>query len=205
MYTVTKRRPDAPRKGRKTMNEMTGGAGPRRMTEADLDRVSAITEQAKAQLRALGTDQWQYGYPNRGVWENDVRLGRSFVLAEDGETAGAFMLLEEPEPSYARIDGAWRTPGGARYISVHRVCVADGMKGRGLAGRIFAFALRAAAEKGFASVRVDTHPGNRPMQRALEKAGFVRCGTIRLAGGGPEEGHLRIAYERVLEDGPMRP
>ena len=69
--------------------------------------------------------------------------------------------------------------------------------GRGIAGACLAFALEQAAQAGDTSLRVDTHPGNHPMGRALEKAGFRRCGQIDLVGG-PEDGDLRIAYERVL-------
>ena len=54
-----------------------------------------------------------------------------------------------------------------------------------------------AKELGFPSVRIDTHPGNLPMQRALAKAGFVPCGEIHLVGG-CEDGNLRIAFEKVL-------
>jgi len=35
------------------------------------------------------------------------------------------------------------------------------------------------------------------MQRALEKAGFTRCGKIYLIGGN-EDGDPRIAFEKVL-------
>ena len=54
-----------------------------------------------------------------------------------------------------------------------------------------------ARELGFASLRIDTHPGNLPMQRALQKAGFTPCGTIRLVGG-CEDGDERIAFEKIL-------
>ena len=43
-------------------------------------------------------------------------------------------------------------------------------------------------------IRADTHADNRTMQRALEKNGFVRCGTIYLENGSP-----RIAYHRAAE------
>ena len=47
------------------------------------------------------------------------------------------------------------------------------------------------------SIRIDTHEGNLPMQRALEKSGFARCGTIFLKGGA-EDGDPRIAFEKLL-------
>lgn len=80
---------------------------------------------------------------------------------------------------------------------MHRVCVAEEAKGKGVAGKMFAHGFRMAETLGFSSVRIDTHPGNIPMQRALGKAGFERCGEIHLAGG-PEKGSLRIGFEKIL-------
>ena len=50
-----------------------------------------------------------------------------------------------------------------------------------------------AADNGYASVRVDTHQGNLPMRRMLEKNGFEYCGTIHLL-----DGQSRVAYERLV-------
>ena len=61
----------------------------------------------------------------------------------------------------------------------------------------FAHAFAVTKAAGLPSVRIDTHPGNAPMARALEKAGFVRCGTIILKGGA-EDGDLRVAYEKLV-------
>lgn len=83
------------------------------------------------------------------------------------------------------------------YASLHRVCVADESKGKGVAGALFAYAFELARELTLPSVRIDTHPGNLPMRRAMEKAGFLPCGEIRLADG-PEAGDLRVAFEKVL-------
>ena len=42
-------------------------------------------------------------------------------------------------------------------------------------------------------VRVDTHEGNIPMRKMLEKNGFEYCGTIHLLDGQP-----RVAYEKLV-------
>lgn len=164
---------------------------------AHLEEICQITDQAKRRLQALGLDQWQKGYPSRDVWEEDLVLGRAWVVIEGGIVAAAFTLTREPEPSYQQIQGTWQSPEGSGYTSLHRLCVGDAWMGRGIAGACLAFALEQAAQAGEASLRVDTHPGNRPMGRALEKAGFCCCGQIALVGG-PEDGDLRIAYEKVL-------
>ena len=158
-----------------------------------IDRMCEITEDAKRQLRGLGLDQWQKGYPSREVWIQDAKDGCTYLAVEEGEIQGIFAFQDTPDPSYDEIDGAWLTDGP--YASLHRVCVAEGSKGKGVAGKMFAYGFELAARAGFDSVRIDTHPGNLPMQRALAKAGFVPCGQIRLKGG-CEDGDLRIAFEK---------
>lgn len=160
-----------------------------------LGAISRITLQAKTQLKRLGVDQWQKGYPNREVWSADVARGEAWLAVENDEVLGAFTFLTEPEASYAVIDGAWLTD--KPYASIHRVCVADSHKGRGVAGAMLAYGFEMARQQGLASVRVDTHRDNRPMQRTIAKAGFTYCGAIRLVGG-VEDGNERIAFEKLL-------
>ena len=42
---------------------------------ADLPRIVQIIRQAQAQMRALGSDQWQDGYPA----PSDIEIGRAHV------------------------------------------------------------------------------------------------------------------------------
>ncbi|MDD6188448.1 MAG: GNAT family N-acetyltransferase [Clostridiales bacterium] len=160
-----------------------------------IDALCRITDQAKAQLKGMGVDQWQRGYPNREVWENDIKNGAARVAVEDGKVLGAFTFLTEPEAAYAAIEGAWLAD--LPYASFHRVCVADGSKGLGVAGKLFDYGCGLARQLGLKSVRIDTHRENLPMQRALAKAGFTYCGVIRLIGG-EEDGNERIAFELLL-------
>lgn len=165
-----------------------------------LDRMCEITDQAKRQLKGLGLDQWQSGYPSREVWLADIREGCAYLAVEEGVPIGAFAFQTTPDLSYGVIDGKWLTDGA--YASMHRVCVADGCKGKGVAGRMFSHGFELARKAGFPAIRIDTHSGNIPMQKALEKAGFMACGKIRLVGG-CEEGAVRIAFEKILEEAPI--
>lgn len=160
-----------------------------------LEKMCEITEQAKRQLRGLGLDQWQSGYPSEEVWQDDIEKGCTYLAVEEGEIVGIFAFQTTPDAAYYEIDGKWLTDG--TYAAMHRVCVSDACKGKGVAGKMFAHGFQMAKELGFPSVRIDTHPGNLPMQRALAKAGFVPCGEIHLVGG-CEDGNLRIAFEKVL-------
>ena len=160
-----------------------------------LEEMCRITAEAKAQLRRLGLDQWQKGYPSREIWEEDIRNQMAWLAVEEGKVLGVFAFQTTQDVSYGEIDGKWLTDGA--YASMHRVCVSEESKGKGVAGKMFAQGFAMAEKLGFGSVRIDTHPGNMPMQRALGKAGFLPCGTIHLKGGS-EDGDARVAFERVL-------
>lgn len=160
-----------------------------------IDEMCQITDDAKRQLKNLGLDQWQKGYPSRKVWENDAACGCTQLAMEDGKIMGIFAFQTTPDASYYKINGKWLTDG--EYASMHRVCVADDAKGKGVAGKMFAHGFEMARKLGFKAMRIDTHPGNIPMQRALIKAGFLACGEINLVGG-CEDGDLRIAFEKLL-------
>ncbi len=72
------------------------------------------------------------------------------------------------------------------YGVIHRIAVSDAVRGRGVAGFIFDTCFAKCQ-----NLKIDTHRDNLPMQRALEKNGFIRCGIICLANGDE-----RIAYQR---------
>ena len=160
-----------------------------------IDTILAMAEQATAQLKRMGVDQWQRGYPNREVWLKDIEKGAAWLAVEDGKVLGTMSFLTEPEEAYAKIEGAWLAD--VPYASLHRVCVADESKGRGVAGKLFEHGFSLAREHGAASVRIDTHRDNAPMNRAIAKAGFTYCGVIRLVGT-EENGNERVAFEMLL-------
>lgn len=156
----------------------------RQATEADLDAVSALYERGRALMRAHGNPtQWPGAYPGRGDAEADCATGCLWVLDEGSGPVACMSVLPGPDPTYARIEGAWRDEDP--YWVMHRLAAADA--GRGLGGRCLAWLC--ARHR---NVRADTHADNLPMRRALERAGFLRCGTIWV-----EDGTPRVAYHFV--------
>ncbi len=161
----------------------------------DLNRMTAMVNQAKAAFQARGIDQWQKGEPNREGLATGAAKGQIRVLEEDGRVIGMITLLEGRDPSYAKIDGAWLND--RPYVGFHRVCVEEALRGRGLAARLFSLSEDYVRSLGYENIRIDTHPDNLPMQRALAKSGYRLCGSIHLAGGA-EDGALRLAFQKVL-------
>lgn len=125
-----------------------------------VDAVVAITEQARANMAAMGIDQWQCGYPDRSTWEADVAAGAAYVALDEGRVVAVFRYADEPEAAYETLEGEWLTDGP--YATVHRCAVDPTCRGRGIIGELFAFACEKAAAEGMASVRIDTHADNAP-------------------------------------------
>lgn len=158
----------------------------------DIDAIMQIISQARESIGRLGIDQWQYGYPTRDIVRDDIVQHRGFVVEVNGEVVATFALMLDGEPTYKKIYcGSWSTEG--RYVALHRLAVAPSHRGGELTGGIVEYICGLASEQGYVSVRVDTHEGNLPMRRMLERNGFERRGTIHLL-----DGQVRVAYERAV-------
>lgn len=178
------------------MNEALGF---RRARPDDAARIMEIIRQAQAQMRALGSLQWQDGYPAPADIGNDIAHGYGYVLdrpapAADADAPGTVIaygaVVFDGEPAYDVLEGAWLT--GGEYVVLHRLAVADGEKGRGIATEFMRRTEALAQTQGVGSFRVDTNFDNRYMLHMLERLGFAYCGKICYRSG------ERLAFEKPL-------
>ncbi|NMB19663.1 MAG: GNAT family N-acetyltransferase [Firmicutes bacterium] len=164
----------------------------RRATYSDLPEIMAIIAQGQEYLKRSEIPQWQNGYPSHEVVELDIKRGNSYVLVRNGQVVATTALEFGEDPSYQKIyEGQWAT--NQPYAAIHRIAIAEGHKGKGLAGIMTEAMERACRERGVFSLRVDTHEKNQSMQRMLQKTGFQYCGIIYLLDGAP-----RLAFEKTL-------
>lgn len=151
-------------------------------TIADLPRAREIIATGRAAMRKEGnTIQWSpVGQAERAI-EEDIRRDQFYVMEDEGGIYGVFALVLGDDPTYQYIEGAWRddTP----YGTIHRIA-SDGTH-RGVLGECVKW-----SRERIGHLRIDTHEKNASMRSALEKQGFVHCGTIYIADGTP-----RMAYE----------
>jgi len=156
----------------------------RTVTPSEETRVTEIYESARRYMREQGNPtQWGDHYPPNALIASDIARGCCYACEEAGEIVGVFYFCEENDPTYARIaNGAWLND--RPYGVIHRIAVAK--HGCGVAKACFDYAFSQCK-----NLKIDTHRDNLPMQRALEKNGFVRCGTVYL-----ENGEDRIAYQK---------
>ena len=156
----------------------------------DVPAIMTLVEAAVRRLAAMGVDQWQDGYPNRGRIEQDVAEGIGYVIEEADRVVAYGAVIFTGEDAYRAIDGRWLTDE-ENYVVVHRMCVAEEVVGHGF-GRRFMEAAEQLSRGRVQSFRVDTHADNRVMQSLLPRLGFTRSGIINF-----ESRHL-VAFEKIL-------
>jgi len=154
---------------------------------SDLDTVMAIYAYAREFMRESGNaDQWGDVHPPRSAIEQDIQRGESYVCEENGKVLAVFQLLLGPDPTYAKIKGAWLND--APYSVIHRIARAKDAKGMGT------FCINWCIEQA-KTIRIDTHKDNVPMLKLLDNLGFTYCGIIWI-----ENGDERLAFQKDADD-----
>jgi len=155
---------------------------------ADLPAILAIYDHARAYMKATGNPtQWGDKYPVPEQLEEDITLGRLYVICgEDDAPHAVFALVVGKEPAYTHIEGQWLHD--RPYATIHRMA-SDGTL-HGCTAACIDFCRGVVPD-----LRADTHENNKTMQHILETHGFVRCGLVNLD---LREGDTRrIAYQFV--------
>lgn len=93
----------------------------RRAQQADFSRICEIYAIARAFMARTGNAaQWGDSFPPEELLREDIRLGRLYVVEEEGTVHGAFAFLLGEDPTYQVIEGgAWKSD--APYGTLHRV------------------------------------------------------------------------------------
>ena len=150
------------------------------------DEILSIYDSARVFMRESGNpNQWAGKYPDEDTVLRDIENEKLYVCTENNDILAVFFYTVGIDPTYLKIyDGKW--VNDKPYGVIHRIAVSNKARGKGVAKVCFDFAYDKCG-----NVRIDTPRDNIPMQRALEKNGFTRCGIIYLANGDE-----RIAYQR---------
>jgi GNAT superfamily N-acetyltransferase len=160
----------------------------------DEPAIMLAIEDAKAYLKSCGVDQWQDGFPVFQDIKEDVASGNGYVFCINDEVMAFVLFGDKPEKAYEGIyDGKWLT-SGTPYGVIHRTAVRAVARGMGISRDMFELCERLSRERGFKSVRLDTHEDNATMRHIAEKNGYKYCGKMFL-----ERDMLpRIGYEKLL-------
>ncbi|MFR6087359.1 MAG: N-acetyltransferase [Oscillospiraceae bacterium] len=147
---------------------------------ADQPQLMAIYRTAQEYMLQTGNPtQWGRSYPSPELIRSDIAQGICRVLSDEAGIHGVLALLDTPEPTYSRKEGAWRND--APYLTIHRLA-GDG-RTHGL------FRCRGLLQGHFPECS-SGYPRRQPHHAAF--AGRERlppCGTIHVRDGTP-----RLAY-----------
>ena len=161
----------------------------RRATMEDLPLILNLRDQAREIMRSYGnTFQWPDGYPPQEKFENDIKTGCSYVMADGtGLMVGTFALIPGPDITYKVIyDGQWLDD--EPYHVIHRI--ASTPDSHGVLDTVLDY-----CEAISPNIRIDTHEANIIMRKGLERHGYQYCGIIHLLNGDE-----RMAFQKERND-----
>lgn len=158
----------------------------------DMVSIWQLLEQAIAKRKAEGSTQWQDGYPNKTVVENDIQLGAGYVVTNlQDKVVGYVAFLPTIEPAYEALPTGWLTYH-TPYLVIHRLAVNQQPKIKGLATWILQQAEQQAKKLGVKSIKVDTNFDNAPMLHLFKKLQYTYAGEVYFRGG------ARMAFEKLV-------
>lgn len=156
----------------------------------DIPEIWAILQQAIVRRKNDGSTQWQDGYPNPEVVQNDIEKEYAYILTEAKNIIGYCAVVVNYEPEYSKIEGKWLT--NSDFVVIHRLALSENYLGKNLSKTIIEFVEDIAISKNIYSIKVDTNHDNIPMMKIFKKSGFSFCGIVHFRGS------PRRAYEKVL-------
>ncbi|MEZ7497769.1 GNAT family N-acetyltransferase [Flavobacterium sp. Arc3] len=162
----------------------------RKATTSEIPQIWGILQKAIARRKEDGSNQWQDGYPNPDVIENDIDKNAGYVLTEGDSILGYCALLINDEPKYQKIEGKWLTNDD--FVVFHRVAISEKHLGKGLAKKLMNLIADFAISNNIYSLKADTNYDNFAMMAIFEKLGYSYCGEVYFRGS------PRKAYEKVL-------
>ena len=153
----------------------------RRACVEDIPPILQIFREGQAFLQAQNVPQWRPGTePTIKEAEAAVQTEQGYVLTVEDTVAAFIMLVPGPDGSPPLSQGEW--PGRDEdYVALHRVAVSANMRGMGLCSKLLEAAIEQGIKLGYRAVRIDTHPDNQIMQRAILRVGFQQVGVMELS------------------------
>ena len=168
----------------------------KRVNKNEIDRVMVIINDAK-KLLSKDSLQWQQGYPNEEVMLLDIKNNSLFGAYDNGILIAVVALVEGVNINYTEIyEGSWIKEVSDKDLVIHRIAVKEECHGKKIGKLLMDFAEEYAKEKGFISIKVDTHTKNKAMQKLCTNNDYSYRGIIYLKRD--EVDNSRIAFEKII-------
>ncbi len=165
----------------------------RQALSSDIPAMLQLLARIVPVMRAGGNFQWDNAYPNRQVFEEDIRSGQLWVAVLDAQIAGFAAITTDQEPEYAQVGWDLSEPA----IVTHRLAVDLEFRGRGVGKALLVRAEEEAARRGIRVLRIDTNTNNAATNSLFPALGYRFSGEIGL---GFRPGLRFNCYEKRLTD-----
>ena len=162
----------------------------------EIENVMEIIEDARALLKET-SHQWQNNYPNRSTLINDISNQYLFGAYINNELAGIMALVPGFNVDYDIIEGEWITPPSDKDLVIHRIAVKSRYRGNKVGDTLMKYAEVYAKEKGYLSLKADTHRLNIPMTKLCINNGYHMSGIIYIKRIEPDPS--RLLFEKNVE------
>lgn len=149
----------------------------RRAALSDVPAIMNLIGRVVPLMNEAGNFQWSADYPNKAVFQEDIRLEQLWVAELDGQLAGIAALTNNAQdPEYAQADWDPTEPA----VVTHRLAVDPASQGQGVAAALLQQAEVLARDWNLKTLRVDTNSENAATQRLFPKLGYRFAGEITL-------------------------
>lgn len=174
-YDITEYR----RAARSTLPQNTLKITYRPATLQDLDEIWELTVTATKTLEENNIFQWNEEYPERAIFENDIKNGLLTVGISAGRIAVMYALdgkvdAEEHEDYNA---GAWQYPDEP-FRALHRFCVHPWLQGRGVARAVLTHIEDTLRQQGIGCMRLEVFSQNPFALSLYTQRGYKRVGSV---------------------------
>jgi ribosomal protein S18 acetylase RimI-like enzyme len=147
----------------------------RKGTYSDIDKILELTKACAIQLIKKNIFQWNQHYPNKEVFNEDVKRNELFVLKKHKTIIGCVTISTFMDPFYEPLK--WLTPNN-NNLYIHRLAVHPNYQGQGYAQELMCFAENYARKNNLKSIRLDTFSQNTRNLRFYEQRGYARLEGI---------------------------
>ncbi len=152
----------------------------------DLDEIVILAKKVRENMQLNGLMQWVDDYPGYQHFLNDLNRKGLYIFKDDNRIVASMSLLEENDPPYNEVD--WESD---QAMVIHRIFVDPSYQKKGIAKKLFQFAIDLAKISGFNAIKIDTHPDNVKMQTLLRSMNFIYRGYFSSIN--------RFAYEYLID------
>ena len=139
----------------------------------DIEEICSIVHDVVGVMERDNIFQWDYLYPDKGDFQEDIRKSQLYVGSVNGQIAVMYTLNQECDKEYE--NGKWKYKDEPFYI-VHRLCVNPAFQNKGIAKSTLLYSEKQLKEMSIHVIRLDVFSDNPFALRLYNSLGYSQVG-----------------------------